>query len=54
MIQFQLTNEFIDQVEQLIATNNGEQLEFLLKELHFADIAELLQNYWIARLPVKF
>lgn len=44
MIQFQLTNEFIDQVEQLIATNNGEQLEFLLKELHFADIAELLQE----------
>lgn len=44
MIQFQLTSEFIDQVEQLIANNNGEQLEFLLKELHFADIAELLQE----------
>lgn len=43
-MQFQLTNEFIDQVEQLIADNNGEQLELLLNELHFADIAELLQE----------
>ncbi|WP_310991568.1 magnesium transporter [Aequorivita marina] len=44
MMQFQLTNEFIDQVEQLIANNNGEQLEALLNELHFADIAELLEE----------
>ncbi len=43
-MQFQLTNEFIDQVEQLIANNNGEQLEALLNELHFADIAELLEE----------
>lgn len=43
-MQFQLTNEFIDQVEQLIAKNNGDQLEVLLKELHFADIAELLEE----------
>ena len=43
-MQFQLTNEFIDQVEQLIATNNGDQLEVLLNELHFADIAELLEE----------
>lgn len=43
-MQFRLTNEFIEQVEQLIANNNGEQLEALLNELHFADIAELLQE----------
>ncbi|MGO3182523.1 MAG: magnesium transporter [Aequorivita sp.] len=43
-MQFQLTNEFIDQVEQLIANNNGDQLEVLLNELHFADIAELLEE----------
>ncbi len=43
-MQFQLTNEFIDQVEQLIANNNGDQLELLLNELHFADIAELLEE----------
>ncbi|WP_026451160.1 magnesium transporter [Aequorivita capsosiphonis] len=43
-MQFQLTNEFIDQVEQLIANNSGDQLEVLLNELHFADIAELLEE----------
>lgn len=43
-MQFRLTNEFIDQVEQLIANNNGEQLKMLLNELHFADIAELLEE----------
>src|SRR5690554_3051895 len=44
MIRFQLTNEFIAQVEKLIADNNGEALEILLKEYHFADIAELLEE----------
>lgn len=44
MIRFQLTNEFIDQVEQLIADDNGDQLEILLQELHFADIAEILEE----------
>jgi magnesium transporter len=43
-MQFQLTDEFIEQVEQLIAANNGNQLEALLNELHFADIAEILQE----------
>ncbi|WP_271423683.1 magnesium transporter [Aequorivita sinensis] len=44
MMQFQLTNEFIQQVEQLIANNDGEQLKALLNEFHFADIAELLHE----------
>lgn len=43
-MQFRLTNEFIEQVEQLIANNNGDQLEVLLTDLHFADIAELLEE----------
>ncbi len=43
-MQFQLTNEFIQQVEQLIANNDGEQLKALLNEFHFADIAELLHE----------
>lgn len=43
-MQFQLTNEFIEQVEELIANNNGDALEALLNELHFADIAEILQE----------
>ncbi len=43
-MQFQLTDEFIEQVEQLIANNDGDALETLLAEFHFADIAELLQE----------
>ncbi len=43
-MQFQLTDEFIEQVEQLIATNDGDGLEALLNDLHFADIAEILHE----------
>ena len=44
MMQFQLTHEFIEKVEKLIAENKGEELEIFLKEFHFADIAELLEE----------
>lgn len=43
-MQFQLTDEFIEKVEQLIARNDGEGLKTLLYDLHFADVAELLQE----------
>lgn len=43
-MQFQLTDDFIEQVEELIANNNGDALEALLNELHFADIAEILEE----------
>ncbi len=43
-MQFQLTDEFIEQVEKLIADNNGEALKAFLQEFHFADIAELLEE----------
>lgn len=43
-MQFQLTDNFIQQVEHLIATQNDEGLEVLLHDLHFADIAELLEE----------
>lgn len=43
-MQFQLTDNFIEQVEHLIATQNDEGLEVLLQDLHFADIAELLEE----------
>ncbi len=44
MIRFQLTNEFIAQVEKLIADKNDEELKSLLQEYHFADVAELLEE----------
>lgn len=41
---FQLTTDFIAQVEQLIAIKDGYALRELLHELHFADIAEILEE----------
>lgn len=43
-MQFQLTSDFIDQVEQLIANKDGNALREMLHEFHFADVAELLEE----------
>lgn len=43
-MQFQLTNDFIEQIERLIARNDRNKLHELLSEHHFADIAELLEE----------
>ncbi len=43
-MQFELTEEFIEQVEQLIADDNRTALTELLHEFHFADVAELLEE----------
>jgi magnesium transporter len=43
-MQFQLTDDFIEYIEQLIAKKDGDELRELLHELHFADIAELLEE----------
>lgn len=43
-MQFELTEEFIEQIEQYIANNDGDALKSLLHDFHFADVAELLQE----------
>jgi magnesium transporter len=43
-MQFQLTDDFLSQVEQHIANKDGLALKDLLQELHFADIAEILEE----------
>ncbi|RXJ52570.1 magnesium transporter [Gelidibacter gilvus] len=43
-IQFELTDELIEQVQQLIKTKNDEELSRLLNEFHYADIAEILDE----------
>lgn len=43
-MRFQLTKDVIEQVEQLIEHRDGEKLKELLHDLHFADIAELLDE----------
>jgi len=43
-MQFQLTIDFIENVEKLISQKDGIALKELLKDIHFADIAELLDE----------
>jgi magnesium transporter len=43
-MQFQLTTDFLQTVEQLISVKDGNRLRELLQELHFADIAEILEE----------
>lgn len=43
-IQFELTDELVEQVEQLIASNSDTELNTLLSEFHHADIAEILDE----------
>ena len=43
-MQFQLTTDFVHNVEQLIANKDGHALRELLQEFHFADVADLLEE----------
>lgn len=43
-MQFQLTSDFIENVQQLIAKKDGNALRDVLQDYHFADIAELLEE----------
>ncbi len=43
-IQFELTDELIEQVQQLIEDKNDDALHQLLNEFHYADIAEILDE----------
>lgn len=43
-IQFELTDELLEQVEQLIESQNDKELKKLMDEFHYADIAEILDE----------
>lgn len=43
-IQFQLTDELLEQVERLIESKTDKELKKLLEEFHYADIAEILDE----------
>ncbi|TXE08188.1 magnesium transporter [Gelidibacter salicanalis] len=43
-IQFELTDELIEQVQHLIKVKDDEELNRLLMEFHYADIAEILDE----------
>ena len=43
-IQFELTDELLDQVRQLVEEQSNKELHKLLEEFHYADIAEILDE----------
>lgn len=43
-IQFELTAELIEQVQGFVESQNDKELQKLLKEFHYADIAEILDE----------
>lgn len=43
-IQFELTDALLEQVEDYVASNEDKALQNLLKEFHYADIAEILDE----------
>lgn len=43
-MQFNISKEFLAQIEELIHQNNDQELEVLLNDLHHADIAEIFEE----------
>ncbi|OUS17784.1 magnesium transporter [Nonlabens dokdonensis] len=43
-MQFNITKDFLEEIQSLIEVNDSEQLERILDELHFADIAEIIDE----------
>ena len=41
---FQLTIDFLQKIERLIAQRDGYALKYLLTDIHFADIADILEK----------
>lgn len=48
-IKFELTKDLVRQVEQLIEVQDNKALRKLLKEFHYADIAEILDELGLER-----
>ncbi len=44
MTPFKLTDELVSEIEQLIINQDDQQLQGLLKEVHFADVAEIVNE----------
>jgi magnesium transporter len=43
-MQFNITKDFLEEIQSLIEVNDSKQLERILDELHFADIAEIIDE----------
>lgn len=43
-MEFKISKELIDKIDILIQENNSHELELLLQDMHFADIAEIMND----------
>jgi magnesium transporter len=53
-MQFKISKELLEQIEQLIHHRNDQELEVLLNDLHHADIAEIFEELDIAEATYIF
>lgn len=53
-MQFKISKELLEQIEQLIHAKNDSELEVLLNDLHHADIAEIFEELDIAEATYVF
>ena len=44
---FEITQQYIEDIQQLIAENNNDGLHTLLEEVHYADVAEIIEELYI-------
>lgn len=53
-MQFNISKEFLEQIEELIHQNNDQELAVLLNDLHHADLAEIFEELNIAEATYIF
>jgi magnesium transporter len=44
---FEITKQYIEDIQQLIADKNNNELHTLLEEVHYADVAEIIEELYI-------
>ncbi|WP_396164505.1 magnesium transporter MgtE N-terminal domain-containing protein, partial [Flavobacterium sp.] len=42
-MEFKISREFLTEIEQFISENKAQELLLLLDDIHFADIAEIME-----------
>ena len=43
-MEFKISREFLSEIEQLISENKAQELLLLLEDIHFAEIAEIMEE----------
>ncbi len=53
-MEFKISKKFINELKQLIQSKNDQQLEVILNDIHYADIAEILEKLSFKRAIYVF